>query len=306
MIAPHRHALRGIKLYLGLIFGVLLVYSSDSLVTWPFLRWPLYSEGRPTGDKPFTYQYLRVTDRQNNTHVIYPRDLLTIDDDTSKQPDGVDAVLQAMWSPDDAANVRWLADVVERNMGEPVQTITIVEQTYTVPDPTAPYPRHRVTDETVRQQFTAAHIADARTTPQPPTDATPVLRFGGQFDLLDVLVGRTSLPACDWLYVRTWWQTTTPPRIDYSASFTLADANGVGAARAEGPLNESQAKFWQLGEPRMDFRHFQVPCEPGRYTLLATIYDPATGHNLPVTTPDGAPVGEYAYLTTITVTETAS
>ena len=60
---------------------------------------------------------------------------------------------------------------------------------------------------------------------------------------------------------------------------------------------------WTPGEPVADRRGLALPDDtaPGDYTLIAGLYDAATGQRLPVTGPDGAAAGDFVRLGTIKV-----
>jgi hypothetical protein len=66
-----------------------------------------------------------------------------------------------------------------------------------------------------------------------------------------------------------------------------------------------EAPLWQVDRPYPDQRGLTIPCDsaPGEYPLLLGVYQfvGAATHNLPVTLPDGTPLGELAYLTTLIV-----
>ena len=61
---------------------------------------------------------------------------------------------------------------------------------------------------------------------------------------------------------------------------------------------------WTPGEPVADRRGLALPDDlaPGDYTLIAGLYDAATGQRLPVTGPDGAAAGDFVRLGTVQVT----
>jgi hypothetical protein len=60
---------------------------------------------------------------------------------------------------------------------------------------------------------------------------------------------------------------------------------------------------WTPGTPVADRRGLALPDDlaPGDYTLIAGLYDAATGQRLPVTGPDGTPAGDFVRLGTIQV-----
>jgi hypothetical protein len=74
-------------------------------------------------------------------------------------------------------------------------------------------------------------------------------------------------------------------------------------SQQDGPPASLATTEWAPGGRYADQRTLQVPCglAPGEYPLLMTIYHPDTLEKLPVTYADGGHIGEYFYLTTLTV-----
>ena len=95
------------------------------------------------------------------------------------------------------------------------------------------------------------------------------------------------------------------PDHNYSLTLVLADAGGMGVARADGSPGALLPMLWTAGQLYPDERTVTVPCDaaPGEYVLLAGLYDYETLETLPVTFPDGTPLDGLAYLTTVYVSE---
>lgn len=81
------------------------------------------------------------------------------------------------------------------------------------------------------------------------------------------------------------------------------DSTGSGIAERSGNPSPVWTDEWATGAHYLDARSLQIPCEtpPGRYDLLFAVRDYLTGEGQPMTTADGAPLGRYYYLTTVTV-----
>ncbi len=139
-----------------------------------------------------------------------------------------------------------------------------------------------------------------------PAQTAALFRFGEMVSL-DAWTLRDSVQAqpCQPLTVETWWRADRAPDRNYSLTLTLADAGGMGLARADGSPGALLPLLWTVGRLYPDVRAVTVPCDaaPGEYTLLAGLYDYETLEKLPVTLPDGTPLGALAYLTTVYVGE---
>jgi hypothetical protein len=77
----------------------------------------------------------------------------------------------------------------------------------------------------------------------------------------------------------------------------------VGVARSDGNPSPVLTQQWRPGWLYVDERQLTLPCdlEPGEYPLLTGLYNFRTLESLPVTTSEGAPLGELLYLTTLLV-----
>jgi hypothetical protein len=133
---------------------------------------------------------------------------------------------------------------------------------------------------------------------------TEQIRFGDDFVLEDWrLTTPTTVNACAILTVETVWRTDAPLPENYSLALVLADADGIGVARAD--VNPAGYTTGVL-EPGVQYagtNDLLVPCEtpPGDYDLLLGVYLPGTGEALPATWADGRGGGDLLYLTGITV-----
>jgi hypothetical protein len=140
-------------------------------------------------------------------------------------------------------------------------------------------------------------------TQTPAPDHDPDLIFAGELSLLATHLAQYEVLACDYLYVGTWWQMDAPVSTDYRITTVLAGANGVGQARDDGRLGETAISEFAPNTSFMDRRFIPIPCdlEPGSYDLLLGLYAPDDLEGIPITLPDATPMGNLAYLTTITV-----
>lgn len=139
-----------------------------------------------------------------------------------------------------------------------------------------------------------------------PAQPTALYQFGDSISLQSWTL-RESVAAqrCQPLTVETWWLADRVPARNYSLTVTLADADGMGVAQADGSPGALLPMLWTPGRLYPDERAVTVPCDaaPGDYVLLAGLYDYETGQRLPVTRADGAPAADLVYLTTIRVSE---
>ncbi|HEX2909031.1 MAG TPA: hypothetical protein VHO69_19315 [Phototrophicaceae bacterium] len=110
---------------------------------------------------------------------------------------------------------------------------------------------------------------------------------------------------CQTVTFQSWWRVTKTAPATVSTTLVLVGADGQGITWADGMPGYLEAPLWQVDRPYPDQRGLTIPCDsaPGEYPLLLGVYQfvGAATHNLPVTLPDGTPLGELAYLTTLTV-----
>lgn len=139
-----------------------------------------------------------------------------------------------------------------------------------------------------------------------PAQTATLFRFGEAISM-EAWTLRDSVQAqrCQPLTVETWWQADSVPDRNYSLTLALADAGGMGVARADGSPGALLPMLWTAGRLYPDQRTVTVPCDaaPGEYLLLAGLYDYETLERLPVALPDGTPLDDLVYLTTVYVSE---
>jgi hypothetical protein len=139
-----------------------------------------------------------------------------------------------------------------------------------------------------------------------PSNSEPLFRFGDQFVLHTwSLLNSVQVNRCQSITVQTWWFVEKPTPNEYSVTLVLADQNGQGVVRTDGPPTPQAIANWRPGHDYPDERELQIPCDirDGQYPLLIGIYRVNNEgiHVLPATTTAGAPVGNLVYLTTLSV-----
>ena len=140
----------------------------------------------------------------------------------------------------------------------------------------------------------------------PAAPTATLYRFGDRISLQSWrLQDSVQAQRCQPLTVESWWRADSAPARNYSLTMTLADAGGMGVARADGSPGALLPMLWTVGRLYPDERTVTVPCDaaPGEYMLLAGLYDYETQQRLPATRPDGAPADDLVYLTTVYVSE---
>jgi len=137
-----------------------------------------------------------------------------------------------------------------------------------------------------------------------PTDLDDMFVFGDQFTLQSwTLKGSVDVQPCQTITLDSWWKSTRPLTTDYSLTFVMANSEGMGVTRTDSAPAGILTTRWQADQLYLDERTLTIPCDtqPGEYPLLIGIYEPEELVTLPATTPEGAPVGEQVYLTTLFV-----
>lgn len=129
-------------------------------------------------------------------------------------------------------------------------------------------------------------------------------RLGDQVHLLGVrLSGDTVRPGGTVAAELTWIADAAPG--DLRGFVQLLAPDGSLVAQQDGIPGGGYAPStgWTPGTPVADRRGLALPADlaPGDYTLIAGLYDAATGQRLPVSGTDGAPQGDFARLGTVTV-----
>jgi len=93
------------------------------------------------------------------------------------------------------------------------------------------------------------------------------------------------------------WQVSAPPEADYTVFLQAWNiATGEYAAGFDGPpvQGDYPTSLWEAGELVLDRHALELsPLPPGRYNLLAGLYNPATGERLPAVGPNG-PLPDFA------------
>ena len=137
-----------------------------------------------------------------------------------------------------------------------------------------------------------------------PDDLRDIAHFGSSFSLQKwILRASVEVQPCQRLSFESWWQAASRPSINYSLTLALTNSDGQGIAAADTDLTISPTTSWISGAYYLDARTLTVPCDiqPGEYPLVTSVYDPRTVASLPATLPDGTPLGDYFYLTTLFV-----
>lgn len=119
-------------------------------------------------------------------------------------------------------------------------------------------------------------------------------------------VPQTEVCAGDTLPVTMYWQIGETPAVNYKLFLHLAreDDSGVVAQVDTEPLEGfTPMTRWESGEVVRDIVPFPIDAAtpPGRYRLLAGLYDPETVHNLIVTSAPNVLPGDRLFLTEIDV-----
>jgi len=117
-----------------------LVLSPGTRSAWPFAHWWLYHEGVPTPAREVSVVELRATDTAGAVHRLWPRDLFTLDDDSSSQDSGPWLVGRALdtGDPHHRDHERALWRRVEHLLGAELQEIELHQLTWAVDFTTHP------------------------------------------------------------------------------------------------------------------------------------------------------------------------
>lgn len=146
--------------------------------------------------------------------------------------------------------------------------------------------------------------SDSISTYKKECDYQPTAHFGNDVELYEWhITSDVNVQQCDTVAVDSVWKFT-----GYSPSLTLVIANeeGQGISRTDSPLAES--KTVMAPEDNIyyrDIREVEIPCDtpPGEYYLMVGAYMFAGSEPvmLPINLPDGTPIGNLLYLTTLYV-----
>ena len=77
----------------------------------------------------------------------------------------------------------------------------------------------------------------------------------------------------------------------------------MGVARVDGVPGNIHTQSWLPGKIYPYRQRLAIPCDlnSGQYDLLLAGYLAENSDILPITAEDGTPLGDYAYLTTLTI-----
>lgn len=131
-----------------------------------------------------------------------------------------------------------------------------------------------------------------------------IFHFGDKLTLRAwSLLHSVDVQPCQAVTLESWWTAGVPLPDNYSLSLALANSGGIGVANTDSEPAGVLTQQWQPGRVYLDERSVAVPCDaaPGEYPLLLGLYDPDTLTALPAALPDGTPLGDQAYLTTLLV-----
>jgi hypothetical protein len=107
------------------------------------------------------------------------------------------------------------------------------------------------------------------------------------------------------LALTLYWQAQGASSVPYAVSVQLLDENGV--LRAQQDRQPGGGAFpttgWVAGEVLADGYQLALPADlaPGRYRLIARMYDPASLAALPAEAVDGGPAGDSLTLAAVQV-----
>lgn len=202
------------------------------------------------------------------------------------------------WSGSDGAIVRGsIEGLFPLTISEGVDSIPVM-----IPCPPMPLMELRATLKGLGQVATAdqrvTRMESALVDVPPPVSADEhILRadlnFGDQMRLSHVRLGADSCRAGDSLSVTLYWQRLEEEPgediiaflkvLDPKSSETIAQINLPPASR-RGPVSS-----WSVGETVIDRHLLQLPVDiaPGRYRVVAGLYDQRADRNLPVVSEDG-------------------
>ncbi len=129
--------------------------------------------------------------------------------------------------------------------------------------------------------------------------------YGGRADdSPDVDSPRLSADGMAWVAVR--WHVDTPMIRDYKASLVMEDSHGHKVAQDDRRLLDDLhvgTSHWRPGDEAIDVYLLRpMPAVmPGRYRILASVYDPDTRKQLPVLDEAGSPHGVFVPIGEVTV-----
>ncbi len=135
-------------------------------------------------------------------------------------------------------------------------------------------------------------VTPNRTEPAPE----PTYLLGGAIGLAQYEVSDTTLTPGGQLFVSLTWQSVRPVQEDYTVFLHLEGPKGVVAQNDRPPLSGYYpTSAWSPGDLVPDRVRLLVGARvpEGTYRLVAGLYRLQDGARLPVTAPDGTPVGDH-------------
>jgi len=135
-------------------------------------------------------------------------------------------------------------------------------------------------------------VTPNRTEPAPE----PTYLLGGAIGLAQYEVSDTTLTPGGQLFVSLTWQSVRPVQEDYTVFLHLEGPKGVVAQNDRPPLSGYYpTSAWSPGDLVPDRMRLLVGARvpEGTYRLVAGLYRLQDGARLPVTAPDGTPVGDH-------------
>ena len=136
------------------------------------------------------------------------------------------------------------------------------------------------------------------------TDEDADYRIDDRIDMLAwSLPEGNDVRACEYLEFQSWWQLDEATSNNYQLSVTLVDAAGQGQAQADAQLAYTPTSTIAFGENLYDWRFIPIPCDTpaGTYSLIVSLYDLDTLNRYPVSNLSGDAMGDFVYLTNVTV-----
>ena len=136
----------------------------------------------------------------------------------------------------------------------------------------------------------------------PDFDKTPIT-YGEQLTAVHWHIPHDlTVQACATIPLETYWVAERPLTDDFSLTFTAASQDGNGIAQSDG-ITSVPSSQWAANAPYFDRREVEIPCRTpaGSYNLLLGVYDATSLIPLAATHPDGSPLGDIVYLTTLQV-----
>ena len=125
-------------------------------------------------------------------------------------------------------------------------------------------------------------------------------RMGDLIELVGYRVETPKVQPGETVRVTLYWRalTTNPPA--RTVFVHLIDEQGALRGQQDNPpvFGTQPLPLWTTGDEVRDSYAFQVAADapPGSYAIAVGLYDPATGTRLPVTGPDGIPLGDHILL----------